>query len=205
MNIGKISKIIAWIFIAAGFFLWFGPRAWFPDFYNPVYNGTMAFLSAFLIIAPRFIFIPKNQEQKEVVDLIQASIVIALVLSGLGGLGLFKFYEFGFQYDKLIHFLNTGLFMMAMVSLLNRWYKIGFKKSIVLSIVLIYSASIGWELYEYWSDIVWGTQMMGHYGQFIGEDTTGDVIMNCLGIIVAIVNLNILKKFGFNFPEKKIQ
>ncbi|MDO8443282.1 MAG: DUF2238 domain-containing protein [bacterium] len=193
MNIKKISKIIALVFVIGGFVLILGKRAWFPDFYNPIYNGIMAFVSTFLIILPRLIFKPKDSEQEKILDLVQAGALIVLSLSALGGLGLFQLYKFGFQYDKLVHFVASAIFTIAAMKLCQQWYKMSFKKSIILSIIIIFLAGIAWELYEFLADVLFGTQMFGVYGQYIIKDTTWDIIMNCLGIVAAVAGLSIFK------------
>lgn len=194
MNVKKISKIIALVFVIGGFVLILGKRAWFPDFYNPIYNGAMAFVSAFLIVLPRLIFKSKDLEQEKILNLIQASAFITLSLSALGGLGLFQLYKYGFQYDKLVHFVDSFIFTIVIINLFHQWHKMSFKKSIILSIIIVFLAGIAWELYEFLADVLFGTQTLGFYGQYIVEDTIWDIIINCLGIIAAVVGLSIFRK-----------
>ena len=202
MNIKKISKIIAFIFVIAGLILILGKRAWFPNFYNPLYNGTMAFVSAFLILLPRLVFKPKDSEQEKMLNLIQVGALIVLSLSALGGLGFYQLYKYGFQYDKLVHFIASAIFTIVIVELYWPWHKVSFKKSVILSIIIIFVAGIAWELYEFSVDVLFKTEMLGIYGQYITEDTIWDIIMNCFGVIAAATGLGILKSHKSDLINK---
>lgn len=193
MNIKKISKIIAFIFVIVGLFLVLGKRAWFPDFYNPVFMGVMAFVAAFLIFSSRLIFRPGNPEQEKILDLIQISMVAGLSFNALGALGLFQLYKFGFQYDKLLHFLNSFIFTIVLVKSYEQWRKFSFKKSIILSIIIIFLVGAIWETFEFVGDTLFKTQMLGQYGEFVTEDTIWDLAMNSFGIITAVAGLSICR------------
>ena len=193
MNIKKISKIIAFIFIIVGLFLILGKRAWFPDFYNPIFMGVMALVAAFLIFSLRLILRPGNPEQEKILDLIQISLVAGLSFNALGALGLFQLYKFGFQYDKLLHFLNSFVFAIVFAKSYEQWRKVGFKKSIILSIIIIFLIGTIWELYELAGDTWFKTQMLGQYGEFVTEDTIWDLAMNFFGIITAAAGLSICR------------
>ena len=152
---------------------------------------------------PRFVFLPtgdlpkgdkpKDLEQKKILDLIQISMVAGLSLSTLGGLGLFKLYKFGFQYDKFLHFLNSFIFTIIIAKLYEQWRRFSFKKSIILSIIIIFFVGAIWEIYELVADTLFKTQMLGQYGEFITKDTIWDLAMNFFGIIIATSCLSILK------------
>jgi len=190
----KIARIVSVLFVVGGLALLFGQRAWFPDFYNPIFMGLMGFVSAFLVCLPRLFLKPKNTEQEKVVDMIQAGITFGLVLGALGALGFFQLYEIGIQYDKIVHFLNSFIFTIVLTRSLQGWRNYDFKKSLSWSILIVFLGGIVWEGYELFGDTLFGTQMLGHYGEFITFDTNWDLIMNCLGIILGAVGLKIFKK-----------
>lgn len=194
MNIKKISKIIAFIFVIAGLVLILGKRAWFPDFYNPMFMGVMAFVSAFLIFSSRLILRPGNPEQEKILDLIQISMVAGLSFGALGALGLFQLYKFGFQYDKLLHFLNPFVFTIAFAKSYEQWRKFSFKKSIILSIIIVFLIGVIWETYELVGDTLFKTKMLGLHGEFVTEDTIWDLTMNGFGIITAVAGLSIFRR-----------
>lgn len=202
MNIEKASKIVSVIFIIIGLVLVLGKRGWFPDFYNPVFMGAMALIDAFLIILPRLIFRPVNSDQKSVLNIIQAILVIALILNGLGTLGLYKII---LQYDLFVHFSNSLIFMIAAAELCHRWLGMNLKKSIILSLIIVFFSGIYLEMFEFSGDVFLKTQMRGYYGQSVAQDTIRDVIMNCFGIIAAALGLIISKKRNDRLRRSNVQ
>ncbi|MDP1629035.1 MAG: DUF2238 domain-containing protein [bacterium] len=182
----EISKIIAVIFIIAGFILFFGKRGWFPDFYNPEFMGVVAFISAFLIISPRLIFKAADSGQQKILNLLQGSIVAGLSLNGLGALGL---YRADFGYDKILHFFVPLLFTIVIANFCRQWYKLTFKKSIILSMIIIFLAGLFWEFFEFFCDNLFNTKMLGYCGEFIVEDTVLDLIAGFFGIIGGVLIL----------------
>lgn len=197
-NIQKISKIIAIVFVIAGLVLILGKQEWFPEFYRPQFMGVIALLSAFLIISPRFIFKPSSEElnKQKSLNLLQAVLVVGLVLNSLGALGLFQLYKIGLEYDKFVHFVVPFLFTMALSRFCFDWHKWSFKKSIILSAVLVILGGFLWELFEFFGDSLFKTQMLGYYRRFIVKDTVWDLIMNLFGVLGGVFASNIFVKKG---------
>jgi len=193
MNAKNLNNLIANLFIYAGFILLLGEKVWFPDFYNPVFMGTMSLVCAALIWLPRFILNPKNEKQEKVLDLLQTGLAFTLIIGSLGSLGLFQLYKIGIQYDKMVHFLNSFIFTAILVKLLVDWVGISLKKALIVAILVVSLGGVLWEGFEFWGDYMFGTQMLGHYGEFITEDTNLDLLMNSLGIILAICGFKILR------------
>ena len=115
--------------------------------------------------------------------------VAGLSFNALGALGLFQLYKFGFQYDKLLHFLNPFVFTIVLAKSYERWRKFSFKKSIILSIIIIFLAGAIWETFEFVGDALFETKMLRLYGEFVTEDTIWDLAMNFFGIITAVAGL----------------
>lgn len=194
MNFRKINNIVAYLFIIGGVILLFGKSSWFPDFYNPIFMGVMSLVSAGLIWLPRFYLNPKNEKQEKVVDLIQSGLSFALVIGSLGSLGFFQLYRIGIQYDKITHFLNSFILTMVLAKSLVDWKEMRFKKAVAISTVIVLVCGVLWEGYELLGDSLLGTQMLGHYGEFITEDTIWDLILNLLGVVFAIFGIKFLNK-----------
>ena len=60
----NFARIVSALFIIGGLVLLFGKSDWFPDFYNPVFMGSMGFISAFLVVSPRVFLEPKNEAEE---------------------------------------------------------------------------------------------------------------------------------------------
>ncbi|HUT96246.1 MAG TPA: hypothetical protein VMW82_01615 [Candidatus Paceibacterota bacterium] len=199
----RYGEITASIFTLNGLVLFFGNRTWFPDFYNPKFMAMAAFASAFLIILPRLIYKVKDDPKKQQsLNLLEVSLIIGLGLSGLGGLGLFRLSEAGFEYDKLIHFLVPFIFTIVICYFGSQWYGWSFKKSVILGASLVFIGGIIWEIFEFLADTLLGTQMRGYYGEFIVKDTTLDMIFNMLGIISGVLVSTKLGRFIYNYFER---
>ena len=194
----RTNKFIAAVFIIAGLILIFGKREWFPEFYRPQFMGIIAFVSALLIILPRFIFKPSSEElnKQKSLNIFQAVLVAGLVLNSLGALGLFQFYKIGFEYDKLIHFVVPFLSVIAFSRFGLDWYGWSFGKSIILAAVLVIFGGFFWELFEFFGDKLLKTEMSGYYGKFIIKDTVWDSAMNFFGVVAGILNFIFIKKHG---------
>lgn len=194
-NIQKISKITAIVFVIAGLVFIFGKQEWFPDFYRPQFMGVIALFSAFLIVLPRFIFEPSSEElnKQKSLNLLQAVLVVGLVLNSFGALGLFQLYKIGFEYDKFLHFVVPFLSVMVFSCFGFNWYGWSFRKSIILSTVFVILGGFFWELFEFFGDRFFKTEMLGYYGKFIIKDTIWDLATNFFGIVGGIIASNFIK------------
>jgi len=194
MHMKKIADIVSGLFVAGGLILIFGKRAWFPDFYNPVFMGSMSFVAALLLVSPGYFLKPKDQDQEKVVDMIYVGLIFSLVLGALGALGLYQLYKIGIEYDKILHFLLSVFFTVILTRSYQGWRKYGLKKSLSIAVTIVFLGGLVWEAYEFLGDALLDTEMMGYSGQFVTKDTVWDVIMNSLGVILGIFGLRIFKK-----------
>lgn len=172
------------IYLIAGTALSISPRGWLPDFYNPGFMGTLAFLSAITIYLPQVIFRPEKEDAAEIVLNFQATIAASLLMNGAGGLGLYQLYQYGFEYDKLMHFLVPLLLTVNGSAFVSAWYRIKIEKALFLSAILVIVGSLLWEVFEFLSDWYIGTQTLGFYGKEVTKDTIVDVIVNTIGVIL---------------------
>jgi hypothetical protein len=190
----KFIQFSVIVFIIAGLALTLGDLKWFPDFYNPIFMGAIAFVSAFLILIPQFIFCSKEEEKKDTVIKLQKFIAISLLISGIGALGFYKLYEIGFEYDKFAHFIISLLGIMVFTDFINKWYKFPIKKSFFISITIVLIAGFLWEPLELFSDWLFNTKTLGLYGKYIIKDTVIDVVMNIMGILIGSIIILIKNK-----------
>jgi len=183
------SSIITFIII--GVVLLLGKDSWFPEFYNSSYMGIFSFISAFLLYSSKRIFCKLNQIDSE---RLQSTIASALILNGFGSLGLFKLYTIGFEYDKLLHFVVPLIFTVNFVGIFNKWRGLTFNQSLAAVSVSIFLLGLFWEIFEFSSDTLFGTETFGIYGKEAFRDTIQDISANVLGILAGIFYLKFRNK-----------
>lgn len=176
-------------YIVAGFVFALAPEAWFPPVYMLTLMSKLSFLSAFLVLLPALVIRPDNKEEESSLRRFQGIVAFGLFINGLGGLGLYKLYQYGFQYDKLTHYVTPLVLTMGFVELLVVWKGWSKKRAFLFSAVLVFAGGIVWEFLEFYSDKLLGTTLIGLGGEHQRIDTIWDVIFNTLGIISALVYL----------------
>lgn len=189
MDYKKFINLSLALMIIAGLALLFGKADWFPNFYLPKFMGFMSFASALLIILPKIIFQPQDEKKKEALIKFQFYIALALMLNGLGSLGLFQLYRYGLPYDKMLHFIIPFMITIWLTRFICAWWNWEFKKAIATAAVLIMIGGISWEILEYLSDLLLKTKSFGIYGEYINKDTIMDILFNTFGIITGVIVL----------------
>ncbi len=164
-----------------------------PDFYNPGYMAGAAFVSALAIIAPIWIFRSKDPQKHKARLKLQGIILLALALNAAGALGLYKLYLVGFEYDKLTHFLTPLVLVWGVTNFRMEWYGRGLHSALKWSLLLVLTAAVSWEFYEFFADALLGTAMFGAYGEAVIRDTIMDFVMNILGAVLAVIILTFYK------------
>jgi len=186
IKIGKIINLSIYFLIIAGLILLFGNKRWWPNFYTPIYFSITFLSSVIIIILPKFIFRTNDQCRKDSVILLQFVIAIALILNALGELGFYQLYKYGFQYDKVIHFTSSFLFVVVLTSFIEMWNNISLKRALRIGIILVLLGSILWEFFEFSSDLIFKTSEFGIYGQNKISDTIFDIIFDMIGMVTSI-------------------
>ncbi len=183
----KTIKIISWIFILSGIALLTIGSDRLPDFYNPGYMAGSAFASALAIMAPAWFFKSEDPRKKKARIELQGFILLAVALNSLGALGLYKISFAVFAYDKFVHFMNPLILVLGLARFGMNWYERNVGAAVKWALIAVLIATIGWEAFEWLSDVLLGTQTMGFYGEAVIRDTIVDSIMNILGIALAVI------------------
>lgn len=135
----------------------------------------------------KIIFEKRKLEEKKIFTIL-ILISFAVILDGLGN--IFGWYEMGgiigeIQYDDIMH-----LFLPLMLTFcLNILFRSILKKNSLSNILSITSLSFLiciWEIYEYWSDVIFHTTMLGDI-----HDTLLDMTLGILGGILALLSTRI--------------
>lgn len=156
-------KIAIAFFVVAGLVLLLTDKAIWPNYYDLPYMGYAALACALAVfLIPLRFKVPLSW---------------ILLMSGLGDLGLYQLYQYGFEYDKLVH-VTVPLIAVFVIS---RVY--GIRNAIIIAIV----GSFAWELFEYLADTFIKTHLFGVYRHQIFTDTMLDILANTSGIAIGIV------------------
>ena len=133
------------------------------------------------------VFKKRGLEEKKIFTILTL-ISLAVIFDGLGN--IFGWYEMGgilgkIQYDDIMH-----LFLPLMLTFcLNILFRSILKKNSLSNILSITSLSFLiciWEIYEYWSDVLFHTTMLGDI-----HDTLLDMTLGILGGILALLSTRI--------------
>ncbi|MDD5083904.1 MAG: DUF2238 domain-containing protein [Candidatus Moranbacteria bacterium] len=174
-------------FIVLGIVLLRVPQEWFPDFYRASYIGVIALLSSVLIYLPSLMLTQDTPKKRELVLQSRSVIAFSLSINLLGELGLFQLYRFGFEYDKFAHFIVCMAFTVILCEALIEWKHCHSKQAIIVAVLIIVGSGILWEVVEFSSDVLFGTQEWGVYGKYTVPDTIKDILFNIVGIISGII------------------
>jgi VanZ family protein len=108
-----------------------------------------------------------------------------MILSNAAGdLGLYQLYKVGFEFDKLLHFVNSLLCAAVVPVILNKRFGINFARAVLISFLAVVIGGLIWEIYEYGVDLIWETHIAGIYGLNVKDDTIRDLIPNAAGALI---------------------
>jgi hypothetical protein len=189
--------------ITAGLMFHFGEKSWWPNFYQPVFYSIIFPFCAFLIYLPKLIFKNDSENKRTKVVLLQFAIAVALMLNALGELYFYQLYKYGIQYDKIIHFSNSLLFVVISTFFIEAWFNLSYKKALGASVILVLASSILWEVFEFSSDLFFKTVQFGVYGQDKTTDTIFDIISDVSGVLFSSYFL-LNYKYNENLIKKTI-
>lgn len=157
------QKIAIGFFIVAGVTLLVAPHAWWPEYYDVTYLGIAA-----LVCAAAIWLVPRH---------LKTPLAVILLLNATGDLGLYQLYKYGFEYDKVIHFVSPLIAVLVLAKL----------RGVRKAVLIVIAGAIAWELFEFLVDRYFKTRLFGVYHLFIWRDTMMDLVMNATGIAVAYV------------------
>lgn len=187
--------------IAIGSVLLFVPHARFPDFYHPVYMGIASLFSVFLIHLPLSRLMRRAARKPRLILEARSAVAFSVSLNMAGELGLFQLYRFGFEYDKFAHFSVCLLFTWILCKVFVEGEYLTLRKALVFAALIVFASGILWEAIEFSSDILFGTQEWGVYGQDTLSDTVKDMLFNVLGILFGATIFTVREKQNALFPK----
>ncbi len=83
--------------------------------------------------------------------------------------------------------MNPLILVLGLARFGMNWYERNVGAAVKWALITVLIATIGWEVFEWLSDVLLGTQTMGFYGEAVVRDTIVDSIMNILGIALAVI------------------
>ncbi|MEK7616106.1 MAG: hypothetical protein AAB420_02790 [Patescibacteria group bacterium] len=166
-------KIVVGFFILAGLVLLLTDKAIWPTYYDLPYMGWAALVCALAIWV-----LPKVGPWDPLkVRPLQTALALILLFNASGDMGLYELYKYGFEYDKIIHFVSPLIATLA----LARAY------GLRTAIIIVVSGAFAWELFEFLADTFIKTHLFGVYRHQILRDTLTDIAMNVMGVVLACV------------------
>ncbi len=187
----NVVNAVFWAFIVFGvYFLLLAKES---HWQYPRYQGVISFVSACSIVIPALFYKKMRLHRfyhENALYIFEILIAIPLALNGLGAL---YFFDSPFEYDSLIHFLNTAfvtlLIFFIFGSLLKRNTIISRITLFFLTLAGTFLFSIGMERWEQFSDAHFGSSAWGQVGQDPWYDTLHDILANSTGIGISAMLL----------------
>lgn len=196
-------KITFWFFLLGGICLIVLPIPWFPKFYDVRYQGWSMIIAALIIHL--FSFLPKEQanaprasEKNKAAKLLQLLVTIALLANGLGDLGLYALYQYGFPYSYMLHVVITFTCAIFLTKIISLYYGLKTWQSAFLAFLLTMLCGISWEIFENGSDFLLHTHLAGP-DQLAIYNSTGinliqDLVGSSMGMLLMEIRALIIKK-----------
>lgn len=205
VSIKRIIPILN-IFIALGFLAFSVYLFAFGEFKDDTFRAYMAAVSAALSLMPTFIYHTtdwKKHISYHAMNMAEMLTAFLLVLNGLGALGFYRTTQY---YDLALHIINP-FFITIVLSILIAEYLQSRKKYSLLrvqmwAVIAVFGSVFLWEIWEFWGDQVFGTEMFGQDGEWY-EDTISDVLGGFLGIAAALFFNTFYLKYLLSWLHKR--
>ncbi|MDO8582269.1 MAG: hypothetical protein Q7S16_05365 [bacterium] len=183
-TVKNVVNAIFWTFIIFGvYFLLLAKES---NWQYPRYQGVISFVSACSIVIPVLFYKKMRMHRfyhENALYIFEMLVAIPLALNGLGAL---YFFDSPFEYDSIIHFLNTAFVTLLIFFVFGAFLK---SNTIITRTTLFFLAiagtfmfGIGMEQWEQFSDLHFGSSAWGQVGQDPWYDTMHDIFANSAGI-----------------------
>lgn len=206
LSTSRFLKITFFGLLGLSVFLFFTPADWYPAWFKPRVTavGNLLILSAVLIpdmLLPFTNTMTVRDIEVRYQTLLRLSkfMAIGVLLNLIGVLGLFELVHL--QYDKVIHFIFPYLLFISLVPFLQAWFSLPLRKTVSLACLIVVICIIGWEILEYASDRLLGTNAFGQRGEHVAVDTALDVGFGILGITAGLIGPRPSKNLPALFPR----
>lgn len=173
------------VLIVAGLVLFVLPRSWLPDYYKPIPMGLAAIVYAFFISVPALAV--HRLKGTAVMENFQAALALGLLMCGLGSLGAWGWYQHGFAYDKLVHFILPAMMVYFGSKLLATIWRVRIPAAALAAAGIVALSGLAWEYIEAFFA---GYFHLGFFGALFDYDSIGDLIANLSGVVMALIWLS---------------
>lgn len=193
---GRVLKAAIVFLLAVSTTLFMAPASWFPEWLFPRLTGLGAVACAAVVVILRVAFrlrpglrLSRRRAagHRRAVTRLQIGLAVAFVLAVLGSLGLYRVYGQGFAYDKALHFAVPVLVTYPFARVLRGRSGRSPARAAIIATLWVGLVALSWELVEWGSDGLLGTQSFGQDGRDIVEDTLIDLSLDVLGIAIGAV------------------
>jgi|GEM_PF-2359464 len=194
----RFLQFVVPFFAISGLFFVVTPESWYPEWFFPRLTGLGGMIYATVLLGSNLVFpIDRNSDlltlerKHRSLTRLQNYFAISLLLTYGGTLGLYHWAP----YDMIAHFAFPFLAMIALSRFIYRWWDIPLRTAIIRTILIVAGASLLWELTEYTSDHLLGTNSFGDEGgRNAFKDTAIDSSLDAAGIILGFILVKIRKK-----------
>jgi len=203
----RLPLISIFTLLVAGILLNILPISWLPYFYDVRYLGWSMILGALTIyLLPAFIRVPVNSpdaaKKNRAAELLQFLLIIALMANALGSLGLYELYQYGVPYSYILHVIIPLISALLLSIVINLRFKIRILYATIIAFCLVIICSIAWEVFENYSDNVWGTHLAVLGLGNTNNTTAVNLIQDTIGALIGVVIALLCPKFNKNFLIK---
>jgi len=196
----RLPLISIFTLLVAGLIINLVPITWLPSFFDGRYLGWSMIIGALTIyILPTLIKVPVNSpdatKKNRAAEILQYLLTIDIIANALGSLGLYELYQIGIPYSYILH-VAVPLISTLLLSIVITWrWQVRTTRATIIAFCLVIICGILWEVFEYYSDNIWGTHL-AVLGIGNTENTTViNLIQDTIGAIIGAAIILLRPRF----------
>ena len=196
----RLPLISIFILLIAGIIIIVVPITWLPSFFDGRYLGWSMLIGVLTIyILPTFIKVPVNTpdaaRKNRAAEILQYLLTIAIVANALGSLGLYELYKYNFPYSYILHVIIPLICTLLLSIVIALRWQIRSLNATIIACWLIIFCGIAWEIFENYSDNVWGTHLAVLGIGDTNNTTVINLIQDTIGAIIGAVIVLLKPRF----------
>lgn len=175
-------KAVTLLFAIGALLIFLGQGGFVSNVYNRYVIGVIGVIGALAVLAPAYFLRSKDTRKQDARNRLQQIMAAGLLLEGGGRIGLFQLHEYGFPYDKLVHFLVSGGLVFGLAYLMHIYFNHSVGRALIAAVGIMILAGVMWEILERLVDFWFEANTSGVDGRFVSIDTRYDLLLNGIGL-----------------------